>query len=214
MAWYHSGVEGFSGILPLFPLPNVVMFPGQLLPLHIFEPRYRQMVADAREGEPFIGMVLWRPGQTPDIAPIACLGRMMQHVALPDGRSNILLKGLTRARIDEELDGKPYRRARVTLLASEEPPSAFSEEIVESLVSLIQPILDRAKAPLDIRTEAGRGIGALADFVAGFTDLDAELRQSLLEEPNGMARARRLLELFQAAASRPTRFRRPPEMPN
>ncbi|OGG56045.1 MAG: hypothetical protein A3F84_15850 [Candidatus Handelsmanbacteria bacterium RIFCSPLOWO2_12_FULL_64_10] len=211
---YHSIVVDFSGVLPLFPLPNGVLFPGQLMPLHIFEPRYRQMVADARAGEPYIGMVLWRPDRTPDIPSIACMGVIAHHVPMADGRSNILLRGLSRVRIDEELDGKPYRRARVTLVSSEEPPAAFSKDIVDDLVSILGPIIERARAPLDLEAEAKKGAGALADFIAGISDLDAEMRQSLLEEPNGLQRARRLLEALHASAAGPARVRRPPEMMN
>lgn len=207
LAWYDDAVEDFSGILPLFPLPNVVLFPGQLLPLHIFEPRYRQMVADALAAERYIGMVLWRPGVTPDIPTIACMGKITHHVPLPDGRSNILLQGIARVRIEKELDGKPYRRARVTVLAGEDAAAAFSKDVVDDLLSILKPIVMPANAPLDLRGVAKRGAGALADFIAGISPLDVESRQSLLEEISGTARARTLLEMLQASAPRPRRFR-------
>ena len=86
--------------IPIFPLPNVVLFPSALLPLHIFEPRYRAMVADALEGERLIGMVMLRPGwephydETPDVYPIGCAGFITHADRLPDGRYNIMLRGL------------------------------------------------------------------------------------------------------------------------
>src|SRR6516162_7363434 len=86
-------------LIPLFPLPSVVLFPQVLLPLHIFEPRYRQMVKDVAVGDELIGMVLLRSEEDPtgssqDIYTVGCAGRMVRKIDLPDGRSNILLQGV------------------------------------------------------------------------------------------------------------------------
>ena len=99
--------------IPIFPLPNVVLFPEVELPLHIFEPRYREMVADAMAGDGLIGMVLLRPQwgkdyyEAPPVYPIGCVGRIEQHEALADGRSNLVLRG-ERAfdNLDQDGDGK------------------------------------------------------------------------------------------------------------
>ena len=94
--------------LPVFPLPNVVLFPKTYLPLHIFEPRYRQMVADATIGGQCIAMALLKEGWetdyygNPPIYPIMCVGRLVSVQSLADGRSNILLQGLERCNIDAE----------------------------------------------------------------------------------------------------------------
>ncbi len=85
--------------IPIFPLPNVVLFPNVFLPLHIFEPRYRAMVADALAGDRIIGMVLLRPGYEasydgrPPVYPIGCAGVITHSEPLPDGRFNIVLRG-------------------------------------------------------------------------------------------------------------------------
>ncbi|MBI3798584.1 MAG: LON peptidase substrate-binding domain-containing protein [Deltaproteobacteria bacterium] len=107
-------------IIPVFPLPNVVLFPDVMLPLHIFEPRYRQMVRDAKDKTPsLIGMALLRGNWQeqyegrPEIFSVCCAGEMVRTVPLPDGRFNVLLKGLREYRIKEELSGKPYREAVV-----------------------------------------------------------------------------------------------------
>jgi uncharacterized protein len=98
--------------IPLFPLPNVVLFPAALLPLHIFEPRYRAMVSDALEGERLIGMVMLRPGwerhyeEEPSVYPIGCAGFITHADRLPDGRYNIMLRGFEKFRI---LDERPAR---------------------------------------------------------------------------------------------------------
>src|SRR5262249_47349770 len=111
-----------SELLPLFPLPNVVLFPNVFLPLHIFEPRYREMVADALAADRMIGMVLLRPGWErdyegrPPIFPIGCSGVMTHVERLNDGRYNIVLRGLERFRIVEESHERSYRRAIVESL--------------------------------------------------------------------------------------------------
>src|SRR5260370_38632494 len=108
-----------SEFLPLFPLPNVVLFPNVFLPLHIFEPRYREMVADAVASDRMIGMVLLRPGWdrdyegTPPVYPLGCSGVITHVEALADGRFNIVLRGLERFRIVEEDRTRGYRRAIV-----------------------------------------------------------------------------------------------------
>lgn len=94
--------------LPLFPLSNVVLFPGCLAPLHIFEPRYRQMTEAALEGERLIGMVTVRPdareemGGNPPIYTVGCAGFITDHQRLPDGRYNIVLRGVKRFRVESE----------------------------------------------------------------------------------------------------------------
>jgi Lon protease-like protein len=109
--------------IPLFPLPNVVLFPSTLLPLHIFEPRYRAMVADALEGERMIGMVMLRPGwephyeAAPPVYPIGCAGFITHAEKLADGRYNIILRGTEKFRIQDERAGRQgiegYRVARI-----------------------------------------------------------------------------------------------------
>src|SRR3954469_6031421 len=108
-----------ADLLPLFPLPNVVLFPNVFLPLHIFEPRYREMVAVAVATDRLIGMALLRPGGdrdyegNPPVYPIGCSGVMTHVEALADGRYNIVLRGLERFRILEEDRSRRYRRAVV-----------------------------------------------------------------------------------------------------
>ena len=114
--------------LPLFPLPDVVLLPGTLLPLHVFEPRYRAMVADALSGERTIGMTMLVPGadataDAPLIHPVGTAGEIVESEALPDGRFNILLEARFRFRVIDEDPPDPYRVARV----EEIPTASFSE---------------------------------------------------------------------------------------
>ena len=109
--------------IPLFPLPGVVLLPGALLPLHIFEPRYRAMVAEALAGEGTIGMAMIRAGSeldgpTPEIHPVGGAGRIVEAEELPDGRYNIVLEGQFRYRVLAESAPAPYRVAEVEELTS------------------------------------------------------------------------------------------------
>jgi uncharacterized protein len=113
--------------IPLFPLPNVVLFPSTLLPLHIFEPRYRAMVTDALDGERMIGMVMLRPGwephyeEAPPVYPVGCAGFITHAEKLADGRYNIILRGTEKFRIQDERAGRQgiegYRVARIESIA-------------------------------------------------------------------------------------------------
>src|ERR1700750_3017794 len=102
--------------IPLFPLPDVVLLPGTLLPLHVFEPRYRSMVSDALAGERTIGMTMLAPGAdageaAPPVHRVATAGEIVESEALPDGRFNILLEGRFRFRVIDEAPPRPYRVA-------------------------------------------------------------------------------------------------------
>jgi Lon protease-like protein len=109
--------------ISIFPLPGVVLLPGTLLPLHVFEPRYRAMVADALEGDRRIGMAMLKPGrevsdEPPPVLPIGGAGRIVESEELPDGRYNIVIEGEFRYRIVDETPPAPYRVAKVDLLAT------------------------------------------------------------------------------------------------
>jgi len=106
-------------IIPVFPLPNVVLFPGVPLPLHIFEPRYRQLVRDAASGHEIVGMALlrgdWQPQyyDNPDIFETGCAGKIVNLESLPDGKCNIVLQGYREFRIERHIFAKSYRQAEV-----------------------------------------------------------------------------------------------------
>src|SRR5438270_7411228 len=97
--------EADLSAVPLFPLPNVVLFPRAVLPLHIFEERYKAMTAHALEGDRQFAMALLRPGweknyySKPVIDPVVCVGRILTHERLEDGKYNFMLQGTTRARV-------------------------------------------------------------------------------------------------------------------
>ena len=131
--------------IPVFPLPATVFYPGTLLPLHIFEPRYRAMTADALEGKRIIGMVLlksnWEEGYfgKPQIFHTGCVGNIEKEIKHPDGKYNFTLTGLRRFRIIKEEEGKLYRQAKIELLEEkneqdfyENQPNEYREKLIES----------------------------------------------------------------------------------
>src|SRR5437660_754635 len=105
-----ADLQNFSGTARLFPLPNLVLFPALVQGLHIFEPRYRQMTADALAGDRLIALALLRPGWEahyagkPDLYTVACLGKIVGDEQLADGRYNLQVRGLRRVRIVREID--------------------------------------------------------------------------------------------------------------
>ena len=132
-------------LLPLFPLPNVVLFPNVFLPLHIFEPRYRRMVADALEGDRIIGMVLLRPGWEgdydgrPPVYPIGCAGLITHAETLADGRHTIVLRGLAKFRVAAEDEGRPYRMARAETIL--EPLPEGDREVMRAQRRRLEALL-------------------------------------------------------------------------
>ena len=122
-------------VAPIFPLPNVVLFPKTVIPLHIFEDRYRRMTREALAGDGRIVIALLQEGWEPDyvgsppVHEVACLGRIGRHEELEDGKYNIELEGLQRVRLVREVQQKPYRRAELELLNQAELPTDAQEVI-------------------------------------------------------------------------------------
>jgi Lon protease-like protein len=179
--------------VPLFPLPNVVLFPRAVLPLHVFEERYKTMTSDALGGDRLIAMALLRPGweknyyNKPAIEPVVCVGKILTHERLDDGKYNFLLQGTMRAKIAREhsTHDHPYRTAE--LIPLEESPvmeiDLGGER--EKLISMF------SEAELG-RTPVGRQFGQMLSSplsTADIVDLIAfnflenlELKQSLLAD--------------------------------
>ena len=205
-----------SDLLPLFPLPNVVLFPNVFLPLHIFEPRYREMVADTVSSDRLIGMVLLRPGWDkdyegrPPIYPVGCSGVMTHVERLSDGRYNIVLRGLERFQIVQEDHDLSYRRALVDSLPERRlsiDDRAAVRQCRHKLESLLQPAVAgdiRAPKSTPGRSRAGeaRIPEAMSDedlvnALAQYLDLEPLEKQALLEQPCLRSRASSLVELLE-----------------
>lgn len=189
--------------IPIFPLPNVVLFPNVFLPLHIFEPRYREMVADALAGDRIIGMVLLQPGWEanydgrPPVYPIGCAGVVTNAERLPDGRYNIVLQGLEKFRILSEDEGQSYRVARVDGIP--ESAGADDQESMRTARRRLETLL--------VPQPSGRGADPklppsmpdqdLVNALAQYLELEPVEKQALLERQGLLDRCHSLIELLE-----------------
>lgn len=190
--------------LALFPLPNAVFFPHTLLPLHIFEPRYRQMIAHAIERQAPIAVCMLKPGYEaayeghPAIYDVAGVGHIIHHELLPDGRYNIILRGLARVRVLEELTPEHlYRQARAELIDdAREAPGEVEAQMttLRGCVFGLSTHRPRLAALLSRRLGTLEDPGALADNIASLLLPDQHQRLSMLSE----ARTSRRLEAINA----------------
>jgi Lon protease-like protein len=200
-----TSLDDFGGTVGLFPLPNLVLYPFIVQPLHIFEPRYRQLMADALAGDRLLALALLKPGweedyqKQPTIYPAVCIGRIFKEERLADGRYNLLLHGVARARIVEELTtDKLYRLARVEVLSDVPVSSAAVEKTLREELSqrlsgwfTAQPA---ARDQFQKLLQSGLALGTLCDVFAFALPLDLAIKQQLLEEATIERRVRHLLE--------------------
>jgi hypothetical protein len=195
-----SNLQDFSGIIPLFPLATVVFFPNTLLPLHVFEPRYRQMVKDVMDSERIIGMVLLKPGWeknyegNPEIYGVAGMGRIVNSESLEDGRFNIVLYGLKRVKIIKIVKEYPYRLASVQILqdihgANE---NIYRERIAE-LVLRWNGIIGKENESHLINIDTRLPLENLIDAIASLNVSNVFEKQEILEEVNVRRRAEKIL---------------------
>jgi Lon protease-like protein len=202
-------LSSFDGVARLFPLPNLVLFPHVVQPLHIFEPRYRQMTAHALASDRFLALALLRPGWegayegNPAIHPVVCLGRIVADHLLEDGRYNLLLRGVNRARIVKELTSSTlYRNARVELLADVNPPAgAAASDLRKQLARLARAWLPQQKTmreQLDELFGSELDVATLCDVFGFALPLPVEFKQMLLETIDVERRARQLLAHLEA----------------
>jgi uncharacterized protein len=190
--------------IPIFALPNVVMFPKTYVPLHVFEPRYRQMVDDAVMNGQCIGMALlkegWEPGYygNPPIYSMGCVGRLVSVQPLADGRSNILLQGLERFEVSEESYDKTYRQANIRLKPRHEEvmlDAAVRQRLVEALEGYLHTRDEPPAWQGWFREDVSDEI--LVNTLSTYLECTALEKQFLLEAESLHQQARRLCDLIQ-----------------
>lgn len=190
-------------VIPLFPLGDVVLFPRVPVPLHIFEPRYRRMVADTLGGHRVVGMVLLRPGWEadydgrPPVFDSGCAGLIDRWEELPDGRYNIVLRGLSRFRVREEHAGEPYRLATVEALPDELGATEALEAARQRVVVLVARAAEVTTAVVarpDLSHELF--VNALCQSL----ELDPLEKQALLDCDGIVARYGRLARILEFRA--------------
>ncbi len=208
-------LNDFSGLAPLFPLPNVVLFPHALLPLQIFESRYRQMTADVLEGERLIAMSLMRPGwerlpshAVPPVHRMVGLGKVIAHEKLDDGRYYLVLRGLARAKlVGEQVVDLPYRIGKVEVCSDmlSEQPAFNRQSRAEELASLFVRLFPGVNLQqLFLHGVSELPLATVCDVLLGSIPMASELSQQFLDELNVDVRSQMLLELLEQANSRTT----------
>jgi Lon protease-like protein len=198
-------VDRFSGQVRLFPLPNFVLFPHVMQPLHVFEPRYRDLLEDALAGDGLIAMAVLGPGWErnyegrPALYPTACLGQISAHCRLSDGTYNVLLVGLRRVRLLRELKpARRFREAEVALCDDVYParPLAHRRALQRDFREALQRFLPghpAAQEQLDQLLDNDVPLGTLTDVIGYMLDLDVAQKHLLLGEVDVYRRAELLL---------------------
>ena len=198
----HAVSVNFARPMPLFPLSTAAMLPQQVVPLHIFEPRYRQMVEHVLDGAGQIAIGVFHGAHwkqeyhgNPPIRPFVCIGQMVQHEKLPEGRYNILLHGICRARVRELLPpdaDHEYRRVTLEPMQGEgdESDLAASRERLERALSS-DPLeqMTTAEPILEYLRNAEVPTSAVLELVSFTMISDPEVRYQLLAEPDAASRA-------------------------
>ena len=208
MSEAYDKVRGVTE-LPIFPLA-LVLFPGVPLPLHIFEPRYRQMLSDVRVGNNLFGVSYFDASSSerdaPEVGEVGCVAEVTEAQLLPDGRSNILTVGIIRYRIEEYIDhGTPYLLARVSYFEDDEEDASklsnSAREVAETFTRIAKAVRtindERASLPDISDTDPQR----LSFLVAATMEVDTELKQELLELRSTAARLERLRDVLERAVS-------------
>lgn len=206
----------FSGVTRLFPLPNLVLYPHVMQPLHIFEERYQEMLEAALASDQLITMAVLEPGwetdyeSRPPISEFACLGKVVAHHRLEDGHFNLLLLGVQRVRILKELDPlRSFRQARVELIEDcyDFDSAAERKQVQEQLMTSFRkrlPCVCELPEQLESMLSSQLPLGLLTDLAAYALPLDADVKLQLLAECHVRRRAEILLaevESLAAAAS-------------
>jgi len=177
--------------LPIFPLPRAVLFPGIVVPLHLFEDRYRALAEHCVGGDRLMALPALRPGYEPHyegrppVFPIMGLGQVVAEQRLPDGRWNIALQGICRVELVEELPpARPFREVRARCLRdTEDAIDPLAVERLESVVIQLASSVPAARPQLDRLLTGVRSPAALADVAAGLFVERFAARRRLLEEP-------------------------------
>lgn len=196
--------------VPIFPLPEMVFFPGTVLPLHVFEPRYREMTEDVLRGEGLLAMALLDEGWqedyfgTPPIHAVVTVGRVRRCERLEDGRFNLELVGLARARVLEEVQGKAYRLGRLRALDEPEVPPEVASHLRDCLLRALRLLVgeDEEEEAPTVLLDPAVTLSGLCDRLASLMPLEATQKQGLLAERDPAARSRLLLAFLEALRGR------------
>lgn len=195
--------------IPIFPLPNVVFFPRTVLPLHVFEPRYKQMVADALQGDRQIGMALLQPGwggkgfEDAEVFSTGGLGLITKYKSLEEGKYDLLLSGRHRYRIIEFIREEPYRMARVQLLKEVIPSQSEMKERSTELAMSFRELNEENTYPgLAPDVLEKLDFPSLVNSLCSSLNLSVYDKQQLLEMDSLMKRSTTILGILKRQVAR------------
>jgi Lon protease-like protein len=209
---FSTSVDHFCGSVRLFPLPNLVVFPHVMQPLHIFEPRYREMFEEAIDTDGLIAMAVLAPGWEkdyegrPPLLPTACLCRVATYCRTEEGTYNVLLTGARRIVVHHELPPrKLFREAEATIIEDIYPKENAEQRplLQRRLVRAFRrvlPKLSAAQEQLEQLLSSKISLGMLTDIIAYTMNCDQKIKEELLAQPMPDLRALLLLECLNAAA--------------
>ena len=194
--------------ISLFPLPSSVYYPKTVLPLPIFEPRYRAMIAHSIDTGQWIGLVLLEPGYEqeyfggPAVKTVGCAGNLEKWDRLDDGKYNIILRGQSRFRIVREVGDRPFREAEVELLPSvNDRPFAENDPEITRLMNTYQQCIkllpDNNPQNVELELSESDSLGEVVDLLAYLSELPLNQQQQLVEEPDVLKRHQTVMSHLQ-----------------
>ena len=189
-------------IIAIFPLPNLVFFPKTNLPLHIFEPRYCEMVKETIQNKQLIGMFLLQPGWqddyygNPPVHAVGCAGEMIHFEELSDGKYNIVLRGLYRVRAMGTVQEFPYRKARVEVLPEILNHDSNSKRVVKELLIDFKKLTKENEEIESLNVSNSSDLLEVVNSIASTLSLEIDFKLELLQENDVLLRARTVHSLI------------------
>ncbi|QEF99500.1 Lon protease [Stieleria maiorica] len=203
--------DDFDGHVRLFPLPSLVLFPHAMQPLHIFEPRYCEMLAEALESDELIAMATLsdgppNPQDDPPIDRTICIGKIVSHVQRDDDRHNILLVGIKRAQVTTEVDaGRCFRIAKINVLDDLYPPTGMHgrSQLRADLLAAFGEVIPASQSVQQGLSEllaGSMGLGPITDIISHTLPLPVPMKLRLLAQQDVDRRAGLLIDFLASGA--------------
>ena len=195
-------ISNLEDVVPLFPLGNMVFFPNTVIPLHIFEERYKQMIDDSVSSHNLICMTLMQDDMKDDdlaISKIGCVGRIISNEEGEEGKKNIILYGITRIHIDEIIYSKPYRQAKINIIKSKK--TSDNDPLYKRITDLVGEwnlLLEDYNDNYKIKVDQNSTLSKLTDSLSSIIVSSPSERQYLLEELDEGKRAVRIIEVLES----------------
>ena len=193
-----------TAVVPLFPLPEITLLPGELMPLQVFEPRYRKLLEDALQGERLIALPRFQAGWqdsyqgNPALEPRFGVGRIEEHRPRADGTSVIVLRGIARVALVEVLRDLPYRMARVAELPETVSEPSTLEKLVRSLEAVLARAVADPQSPCFRHETPSMSVAEMPGYLTCLVRFDQATKQRILESDDQVERISIVLDNLEA----------------